>query len=103
MSPIREKLAVAAIALMISPMAHAQNRDMHVVPLPQGQWPANVVVDISQDKCENLTGARIAPGRNVNLCYITTSMCETNKGWHVVMRDAYMIGAARIAACRHTG
>jgi hypothetical protein len=105
MSPIRKTLthAVAAVALMLPLMAHAQERDMHVVSLPQGQWPGNVVVDISQDKCESLTGARVSPGRNVNLCYITTAMCETNKGWHVVMRDAYMTAAARIAACRHTG
>jgi hypothetical protein len=90
------------LALLIAPAA-AQERDMHVVPLPQAQWPGNVPVDIPATRCDSVPGAKVSPGRNTNLCYITTTLCEQNPGWHVVMRDAYMAGSSRIPACRHTG
>jgi hypothetical protein len=89
-------------ALLFAP-AQAQQQDMHVVPLPQDKWPASVVVDIPQAQCADLPGTVASPQRNITLCYIPAAKCASNAGWHVVERDAYRTGSARIAACRKTG
>jgi len=92
-------MVLAAVALvMIQATVCALADDKNSVPLPREAWPVAVPLDVSLADCERMGGQVINPKRW--MCQIASANCEANKGFTVVMRDAYNTASSRLAACR---
>jgi hypothetical protein len=69
------------------------------VPMPRESWPATVVFDVALKNCDSM-GGKVSGRTGTQFCYIAAADCEAHPGYKVVMRDAFTIGASRLAACR---
>ncbi|MGC1413098.1 MAG: hypothetical protein WA864_29635 [Acetobacteraceae bacterium] len=84
-------LTVAASAIA----ADSQNS----IALPRESWPTTVVYDVALKNCDGM-GGKVSGRVGTQFCYIAATDCEAHAGYKVVMRDAFTIGGARLAACR---
>ncbi len=91
---------IASLVPLLTVAASAVAADsQNSVALPRESWPATVVYDVSLKNCDGM-GGKVSGRLGTQFCYIASADCDAHAGYKVVMRDAFTIGGARLAACR---